>query len=272
MPRIGAEYYWPDDEDSQVTTTARLVFLARVEDVAPEVVDHLREKVLPLYQEARDNGMTWPRRASWERSPSFWRRLPKVAERHPDERGYQALMPLYDVLTSWADTYHLTDEWLLEDALHTLYAWTEWPRLLEVVPERFHPGGAGSMVPEMDPPTLEVGPWDPTIETWAGFQDRARETFERWLRDYRTAGDAWADDLGLESAPEKRPRKGDPLALHWEWVARYQCQGWSYAQIAEHYDKGTKNPSGHSGARNVSRTVRDLADLMGLTLRAPDPN
>lgn len=265
MARVGAEY----GRGETVRWTARHAFLGQVEKVAPEVVEVLRELVLPPYRTAWEKAGGFPSREFWELEPSFFSRdIAALAAEHP-EAAYGQLVPLANALHDWSDRFKLVDEWCLKVALHTLNEWTRWPNLLDREPGRFRLPSYGEAVPEgPPPPEFRLPDWDPTLETWAAYETRARSRFDAALRDYRDAARGWADALGLERAPTKNAPRGLDLTAHFTWLVRFQCQGWGHQRLAEEYDRLYSTGAVSPGRRTVrsdgrSSTSPACTNVMG---------
>ena len=239
MPRIGAEYFHPNDQSSPVIVGAQGVFLGRVEDVATEVLVDLLEGVLPTYKAtwiaAEDS--TLLRRTWWERSAASWFIVASMDRQSPPASGYQALFPLWDTLYAWCGRWHLTDEWLLAVALRTLYGWVqEDPAGIPPGELRFQRPTEGELMLRPPQPSLEVRPCEPLAETWTAYKKDAKKTFDEWLQRYAAEMKEWAEVTQIHRSPEKRARRGTKdTDLHFEWLVRFQVQDWTYDRIALHY-------------------------------------
>jgi hypothetical protein len=256
MPRLGGEYFDPRADGPLPVQHARLVFLDRVRHVVPAVLESLRDDVLPLYREA------WaaaPDRRQWW-DPAGIGSLGRPAYPPQLEAGLRA----------WAERWHLTDAWLLNDALATLHEWAGLlapsPAFLNLpartLPEplTWHADHWSSVEPEEpEPLTLR---WNPLAETWVGFRSRA----DAALDDLRARGASWAAEHGFLPSPEKpAPRRTDDAGLHFEWLALYQCAGWPRKRIARHY--GRAYHESNRTAPAISDALSETARLIGLTRR-----
>jgi hypothetical protein len=240
-----------------------------VEELSPEVLASLRASVLPTYAEIWTTGANsakCPDRSGWETSQAIIM-----------GGAFPHLAPVTSALQKWATDFHLTDPWLIDLALFTLNTWTRYPEVLELEPAAFQmPPSGHHDTKGIEPPHLPM--WRPTLESWADYEARTRAWFEATLRTYKRETKEYAASRGIHPTPQKRPRGSDDVSLHFEWLVRYQVQGWSFAKIAAHYDKGFENVSKtrghveHSGARQVSRAVRETADYLRLRLRPPGKN
>jgi hypothetical protein len=232
MPRL-VEYHDPSDSDSQWVRNWRTVFLQRVAHVAPEVLTSLADAVLPAF------------RAAWEESQPFVRthfflRGRAALDRIPDELRGPSLPTFGAALDAWANRWHLSDAWILDAALSTLRLWTTHPEKLAGPLYWWDPWGAGAP----QPTTLTLH-WSPITQEWADFEEAALKELER----YRIKVERWAREQRLKRAPEKRARRDGDAGLHFEWLARWQVQGWPHLSSA------------------VEKAVKETAALIGLTLR-----
>jgi hypothetical protein len=256
VAQLGGGWYDPHDPESQPIQHARLLFLSRIKATAPEVLESLRDAVLPAYTYRHDG------------EPLSWGTLRGIGDRIqslPPERQADALAlwgapdprPLVNAMRAWAARYKLADDWLMDDALHTVLMWAGTPQLIASL--NFHPDGWGCAIPEPRPLVLM---WEPTMLTWAEFERQAQ--YE--MQQYRAHVEEWAAGLGLKPSPEKNaPRRTGDAGLHFEWLVRYQVQGWTHQQIATHYRRSYATDRRKSDP--VSRALRDTAALIGLTLR-----
>jgi len=267
VARVGAEY----GGGEAVVWTARMIFLSKVEVLAPQVLEALRDDVAPHYLaawEAPDD--RFPTREHWELAPSFFRQdIATLAAEHPDA-SYSRLAPFNDALRTWSDQFHLADEWCAQVALHTL---NDWARSSHPVrePLRFRLPSFGGAVPEdPTPPDFRLPEWSPTFETWAEVEERARAAFENALKQYREAGRAWAGGLGLEAAPTMKAPKDLDLSAHFEWLVRWQVQGWTQPRIANEYKRrfGQDPAWKERDPKSIASALRKTADLIGLTRRS----
>lgn len=248
MPRRGAGYFDPREGDrAPHVLYFRRIFLTRVERIAPEVLTSLRSDVLPLFAQwaaATAEHAECGQALSWWRQGAFdalglltdWPGLPELAA----------------ALDRWARRWHLADRWLLAITRKTLDQWHHIPEL-----RRFAGDGTALWMHEL--PIQPLRPFLLTVETWQAFEQRATE----WIRLNREAAPRYAAEHGLEPSPEKRTK--DP-GLHFEWLARYQCQGWTFQRIANHYER-TGVDSDVLTRQAVGKATRDTAALIGLTLR-----
>jgi hypothetical protein len=160
-----------------------------------------------------------------------------------------------DGLSAWAKRWHLTDRWCMVLARDTARWYAKHP---DAHGWEFQGQGifVGSFPFEIEP--LQLGPFyhDPT---W-----RSRRDFKRYvLREVARATDDYCDRIeaaalaaGLKRAPRK---KG---VGHFDWLARYQVKGESFASIAK-----TASYKFEGGRQTVRKAVVELAKYLELTLR-----
>lgn len=97
-----------------------------------------------------------------------------------------------------------------------------------------------------------VDRWVVTEETRKDATARMRRSFEQQLQQYLDAVEMEAREAALLRTPEKHQH------LHYEWLARWQVQGWSYGQVAMHYKVSEKT---------VKDAIPRTANEIGLTRR-----
>jgi hypothetical protein len=269
------------------------LFLQAVAREAPEVLLSLETSVLPLFRSLdyawmqildgfRLNRRTQMLSRQWQydRSEDEFEILVRDAENTvPTSHIYSVLLhgppgppfrdgwlqaePLRSALRSWAKSFHLTDTWVLDAALHTLGFWywvavpdqpfwynihfnkasipAEWRRLT------FRRDGWST-------PFVHSG-WRAFDETWAKFEadvhseflghleavaargERvrgAKSEFAEALRTYRLDVLQRWTDWGYDVTRSKKEPKldwDDPDDLlgpqrHYSWLALYQCKEW----------------------------------------------
>lgn len=250
--RIGAEYHDPMDRESHPVQYGRLHFLARIEKVAPEVLTTLCDDVLPAFRDA------WEEAHPFLRSQFFTRGW-NALETMPDMMRGPHLPVLLRTLAAWGGKWHLTDPWVLDDALSTLKHWTENPDSCAGQLYWYAPWGGRSRT--LSVPALS--PWVPEQESWDGFTRRV----EDWMQRNRAAGDAASQAHGWVRAPEKRAQhSGDPF-MHHEWLACWQVLERSAAYIASHYDVGKGRRNEFGDETTVIKALKATAEQIGLTRR-----
>jgi len=225
----------------------RQIFLYVVSRVEPAVLGTLRDEVHGVYLEtSRDLD-------------------------HPDTAG---------AMRAWAARWNLSEPWVLEYARQTLEAWgmTRWK------PGEPHPPRRGMRIgnwpdrpakelrwefghrvafPRVEPPQpppVRVIPWEPTLVRWTDYAAAQREQFDLWLTRYRAIVDRWAAENDMAPTTRKRSRRDDGPLAHYEWLARWQVQGWTQQAIGKHY--------GRREEKTVADAIRRTSELIGLARRS----
>ena len=235
---------------------ARMLFLKAVQKVEPKVLENLQDGPFKVFL-----------------------RGPVTADELPD------------ALKQWLKQWHFPcppedDDWCFQRALDTLQAWRthrEWRG------KQWAPARAPLYVQAIDPRELafsftlkEPDPtkseretldwWEPQIErkadatsrvdkafqqAWKAHVEKVEHLFTRGVKKRPSeeqldwpVGD-WP--VGHERTPQKRALE------HFEWLARYQVQEWSYEEIRRHYDLLQR--------KTVEAGVKDAKALVGLELR-----
>jgi hypothetical protein len=214
----------PARPTTAATQEARLDFFDVLNRVAPEVGGSLQEEVLPLFQEV---GLD-----------AFTDTYDGLMEMEEDE-VVGSVQSAKRALVDWAAEFHLLAPWVLCAALRSMRLWDRDYCKGRFVEISMVLGGV---------PRLKLPGWNPTLMTW----DRYLRRVNNQLREYRNAIEKKAKAAGLEPAKQKY----EPL--HFEWVVRFQVQGWSKAKIARKY---LRDPS------TVHEGIQSTAELIDLPLR-----
>lgn len=178
--------------------------------------------------------------------PAAFRALVAIATA-PDEpgatRASSAVNARLAQLRAWGDQFGFTAPWLRRVAGHTYH-------LLAAADPGQRPSGfvlietgiedIGACFP--NPPR-----WDPIVQS--------RGEYHAAIDAYLDACTALAMARGWTAAPVKR------TADHFEWLARYQCGGWTQEHIADRYKEKSDAA--------VSLALDDVAALVGITRRPP---
>jgi len=214
------------------------LFFAAIRRRAPEVLESLREKVLPVFM-AR-GGSPEPFELALSRWTSQFNLAPRYDRSRVANLQDQELAELFiceqslsgfvtAILRHWSEspperealTLQQRIEYSAEDELavfNTMFAL--WIRTGEI---------SSSSAPPAPNYAFGCSPWNPRRETRA--QARHRILAELTTKvDQALEGEEKRAQLGgLERAPLKQ--QGD----HFEWLVRYQIQGWSHNKIAREY-------------------------------------
>lgn len=207
----------------------------------PELLESLKSDVAPTYRTPWDtnaDGVKSGIRETWHLLRSNPRRI-----------------GLLRVMEQWADRFRITETWILDSALDTLFiycpenripgmigAWTFW-RLLPNGPQAHFE------------PRLQKSHWYPSPNAWPGeswdsFKKRMESQFRTQLAEYRRVVE---DRFG--TGKEMIPRDA-------EWTVRYQ-RGESAIEIAESADLiGYEDPE-----QAVFKAISKFARSIHLNLR-----
>jgi hypothetical protein len=253
------------------SSRAQGIFLHELAARTPEVLKYLRERVLPEYRSVYPETS-----AEKSRGPRFQRvknfvgwifadEAPQIIDADfPDivlwrnvallEQGYPAISAIKKLVLSWAQEFRLTDDWLLDTAMQTLYRMNKVSMLGRPHFWRF----SGFDVPplEMDRTlTFVESGWDPNLQSWRQFRDSVVAAFDDHLKQYRSEVEAFFKKAGWKPAREIRQR------AHYTWLVMYQVKGWSPARIAEKFAPGAEEST-------ITHGVENAAKAAGVTLRA----
>src|SRR5215510_7276756 len=166
----------------------------------------------------------------------------------------QNLEQLQLYLEDWGTPWHLSDHWILDWVLHTLDSWRR------VSAENYSGVWASPPWFRPIPPPSEMtfqfeSLWMLNEETPIQARSRMKQEFGIRLKEFfDTRRDVVVAYHGL---PRRLDRK------HVEWLVRYHVLGQSYSQI------GSLGKGGMNIRKTVEDAVKNLACLIGLTLRAP---
>jgi hypothetical protein len=253
----------------------RAIFLRELASRVPQVLQHLHDHVLPeysrIYPQISAETSRGPRIqhvknfVGWlfkdeapvvvqENLPDilYWRNIDRL------EPQYPALSGLKDLLLRWSRDFRLTDEWLLDVALQTLY-------LLQKTPMRPRLHFWRLSVFNLPPLSLDRmlrfkdRGWDPHLDTWKEFHDNISAAFDEHLKQYRTTVEAFLEKSGWKRVPEIRQRK------HYTWLVLFQVKGWSPEHIL---DRFPSNDDRNTEESTITKGVQSAARLAGVTLRA----
>lgn len=158
-------------------------------------------------------------------------------------------------LLDWAKRWHLSDRWcvLLAGDTSRWYATHPDARRWEFSGEGIF---AGSFPFEIEP--LQIGPfyYDPTWRGRRNFKADVMNETAYVLDEYCDRIEAAALAAGLKRVLHKRELE------HFDWLARYQVQGESFALIAR-----TASYKMLGGRRTVHKAITELANYLERTLR-----
>ncbi len=277
---------WPTE--SPHMSVFRAMFLVAVAKTVPDVLATLRDEILPSFVEAKqETEARATDRGAWERDLARYAQgdeVPELCDNVADLRRwgcvglsgtetglnlYPDLKRLKAVLVAWGGRWHLDTEWVYDAALGQLMAWSEHPdatRSAAAVDLKWTHFPAAAWFPaggENRRFSFEHEGWDWLTQTADMARDVIRADFERALDEYFSAKTLERERSGWRGKPVELRS----LALHLQWLARYQVGREPWPQIAATADRqliyGRKVPV---GARWVSGAVRETARLLGLRL------
>ena len=275
-----SHYYDPKTSDQFIIHNARYHFLKAVETRTPEVLRSLRHDVWPAYEKTywqmfpRQTSDTWKYSlhpelvASWieKKEPTRWIDL-----------GQSAPNDLRDRVLAWARDHHISKDWVLHQALNTMFTWTENEssprRSLNVENARSRIARAlGSSKPERDSSwDLKTYRWHVQrhwffgraeqkqfgYTAWMGerpsdFKRRTRVEFAAHLKAYMV--EVEERSKALRRVPSlTKPEMFDMLAL-------YLCRGMKRDELQALFRKDVTG---------IYRDLREAAELVDLSLKRP---
>jgi hypothetical protein len=199
------------------------------------------------------------------RSDIFGRLANFTKEEELEERMKAAFayFDFVEIIAEWASGLYLLTidpkrEWILETACLTLWRWRDdpkaankigkmWSGLSQIlildpqVAERY----SLPVIPTNQPFFLELPSFDAVDDTKASYRKNAQDRFSAALNSYLAA---------VTEVENTRSSNSE----HFDWLALYQFQRMSYADIARSVNKS---------ADGVRSGVREAANLIGLELR-----
>jgi hypothetical protein len=228
----------PSDEP----IAARFAYFQALRKYWPEVLETLRSDVFPKYV---------PK--SQEMAGSYWRAsdLWKVVQ-SDDSRNDLAI-----ALFQWAKPFHITEDWIFQCALETLFVYHPAIDPTPIIRPRgkdwywIYAPKAGA---DFFRPKLTHNIWSPSThadaESWETFKRRMESQFKAQLRAYRRKEET---RFGAGKAAK--------LAHDAEWTVRYQK-----GELAYEIAAGLTGPY-KDREQTVYRTIERFAQAVGLNLR-----
>jgi hypothetical protein len=158
-------------------------------------------------------------------------------------------------LASWARRWRLTDPWCVVLARDTIRWWASQP---DSRGWEFQTQGIsiGSFPFPIQPLTLDEFYYDPTYRRRGDFKRYVLDKVDEALKHYCDQVETDALAAGLIRSPKKRDIE------HFDWLARYQVRGESFASIAQ-----TASYKFRGGRQTVRKAVVELAEYLSLKLR-----
>jgi hypothetical protein len=247
--RLGFGEYFHPTLFNKAALYARFEFLAKIEQLAPKVLVDLAESVRPAYEQLR---------STIEEAELLSLNSEALRKRAESDRNEFAT--LLKSLDEWLEGQHLNADWVRDTALATLFGWTG--RVIQGHQLRFGSPPYSAVNPLRPDELLfsfsDYG-WTVTNETRNRFVARVRAEFESTLAGYISRIEDRLEEQGWKKTPEIRKAENDSDSFrHFEWLVRWQCQGWTTTQIAKKYGLGNQRKAisakksaaiRHSGAR-----------------------
>lgn len=154
-------------------------------------------------------------------------------------------------------------QWVASLAIHSMWLWFRNPGYLA---DKYFSLPDEAYTPPLDEeqrsitfPTFE---WEVDVESESDMKRRIMKALEaelevqtKRIRALMVMRTGWQE-------PANKQRK---VENHAEWLVRYQVQGWSQTQIAEHYSLGT-----NLDESTVSKAINKMAKKLSLKLRPPN--
>jgi hypothetical protein len=150
---------------------------------------------------------------------------------------------LFSSLRKWANGYHVGAPWVLDAALDTLHDWltTTRRKLIWIYPSELE----APLVTENETYFhLRHYGWDVRSETRVDFEKAVRAAFEAYLEHYLAEIAQKATRMGWKRTSEWRVRNDRDPGERFEWLVRWQVQGWTKNAIANHYKIGHQRRAG----------------------------
>lgn len=161
-------------------------------------------------------------------------------------------------INEWLKRWNLP-EWMSEQAEMTLWFWVQNPKYANDEPLEWGIMGVSpaTFCFPSEPLTIDQQyNWDVHFETKEAARERILADLARRVDEYLDRTAEAATNAGLMKTKDLRQ------PLHFEWLVRYQVQGWSQDRIALEYDVGKDT---------VNKALHDKAKALGIELRR-NPN
>jgi hypothetical protein len=145
-------------------------------------------------------------------------------------------------IDSWAERFHLSNDWVIDGATMLVEAWREYPESRQAIWQSSVPSHRQG---EGEQPRR----WNPLLETEA--------EYDEYIEEYKSSIRQEAKAAGFLDTPIKRNRE------HFDWLVAHQVLVRTYEQIAEEYGSG----DGITEA-SIGRAIVETAKQIHLTLRS----
>lgn len=229
------EYVQGHPARSETTVVARARLMDACRRVFPAMLEDFRTTV---YQPYEASAKTNPTAIGRRRDP--FPRTPTLEHQK-----------ICDLVEGWAHRYNAMADWILDGAFQVLPLWLAHPKMRQAL--------AWFAVPvirdfDIGKPFFTHIPWNPQLQTWAGYKPGIKKAPQLALRAYGKAAHQQAMELGL--VPARRQYSTANL----EWFVLYQFAGLSSVQIADRYAMEDDTPPEPS---TVLKGVQTAVELIG---------
>jgi hypothetical protein len=161
-------------------------------------------------------------------------------------------------MKNWSEQFRLTDEWVRDLALHTLFRWRQRAESGKPVQLRWQrlPFGAnfGLFNGQGKAFLFQHPGWNLDVDDWQEFKRSVESSFKSFVAKYHRNTVAQAYAGGWGEAPDIREQ------LRFKWLALWQVKGLSAIKILA-WSRQKVNPS------NVEKQVKRSAKQADITLR-----
>jgi hypothetical protein len=249
--RIGVGEYFHPTLFNRAGFYAQLEFIRKIEELAQEVLVNLAESVRPNYERVRSL-MDEPKLLS----------LDAATLRNLATNDRHEFAPLLAALEAWVHRQNLNADWVRNMVLRTLFHWTgnvvaQGQRLQFVAPIPVR-----NAVMTKIPFSISDYGWRITEETRTTFIARITVKFDSYLAGYLSRVESRAEEGGWTRTPQiRKSEKGSDVFRHFEWLVRWQCQGWTTTAIAKEYGLGNprkpKSAKGSTEIRSSGHSARE---------------
>lgn len=227
--RLGfGEYFHPTLFD-KAGLYARLEFIGKIEELAQEVLIDLAESVRRDYERVRT-----------VTEASELLSLNAETLRNLAQNDRNEFAALSEALEAWIERHNLDADWVRDMVLRMLFHWTGRIVVGQGAQLRFSAPIFTNLVKVEEVPFSfsDLG-WIITNETRKAFVARAKAQFDSHLAAYVRRVERQAEEAGWKKTPAIRKSGKDSDSFrHFEWLVRWQCQGWTTTQIAKKYGLG----------------------------------
>ncbi len=255
------EFTNPVDHD-ETCQEARRLFLAALQELAPQVLIDLASEPLTLYRplwELSVAALSEKQRREWQFHFKWsgvlsWTRLKNVEEStNPEAAAFR------DRLIRWARQWNLDasdDDWIMDHALETLLGWCTFPGLFK----RDGPTwaeDARSIALELTCAEHEITfpkfAWDPQWERKGEARRRIRDDINQLLTKHLDRIQEIAEARLIET---RELKSGD---AHFRWLILFQVLDLEWTEVAKRV--------GRKDSKRVRRDALAIAKIVGITPR-----